>query len=462
MADKGSKIEAEDKTFSTDSIVLPLRDRNESFRFHSAEDLESFIEIEREHWEWLTNINDSWNVYSKHLKINIVDVIVNILSQISSNWKNQNEEVLQEKISNLEGILTCVDFPFSCRKTGNAIAVESKKSKLVAANMLYLCSTPKDGPYLNTEMKRISQEFNAISQIPLNGRVLPLNKYFTESEAYRLKANRILNKIELFGADCEASKLVENLSAMSSGTLDIQNKCKESAIELEAWKSAKKTEYDERVKTDRLELRKLGKKILRKIVSLKTEYIRRSSETLKSSEAIVSNAKDVYLSQIEIDASVTYWKNKKRTHNDSKKMWFIALIALLVTTSASPFLIIKYLPVKELTDDKLLLNVLNPITLITSVLVISLLSFLIRLCSKQFSTQQHLFLEAEERKTMLKTYLALMNEGKLVEQEDRKVALDALFRPAQTGIVAEHGNIVPSDTVVKIIERQSRGVSPNT
>ena len=56
--------------------------------------------------------------------------------------------------------------------------------------------------------------------------------------------------------------------------------------------------------------------------------------------------------------------------------------------------------------------------------------------------------------TMLKTYLALMNENKLAEQEDRKIALDALFRPAQTGMIADHGSIVPSDTVVKIIDRQ--------
>ena len=98
----------------------------------------------------------------------------------------------------------------------------------------------------------------------------------------------------------------------------------------------------------------------------------------------------------------------------------------------------------------------NPLELVSTILAISAISYLIRFFAKQYSTQQHLYLEAEERKVMLLTYLALMNENKLKEQEDRKVALDTLFRPAQTGIFndASH-NVVPSDTIVKIFERQS-------
>lgn len=44
-----------------------------------------------------------------------------------------------------------------------------------------------------------------------------------------------------------------------------------------------------------------------------------------------------------------------------------------------------------------------------------------------------------------------------MEQEDRKIALDALFRPAQTWMVAVQGNIFLSDSVIKIIENQSTG-----
>jgi len=459
MADETSEIDVEDKYCSLNSIVLPLRDKKEGFTFRSVEGLDSFIETEREHWEWLAAAPAPWNVFSKHLKAQLVDKILNTLSTISSHWKSENEEALSTAIGQLENILTYVDFPFSCSKAGKAIAIESSSSNIVGINMLYLCSVPKDGAYTG-EMSNIARQFNTIAQINQNGRVTPITKAFLDSEVYRLKGNRILTKIELFGFDCEVLDLSENLGEVSSKISSIHKECQESSAELESWKISKKNEHDEWVGANKKELKKLGKKLLRKIVSLKTEYIRRSSETLKKSEETVSNAKKVYLSQVELDAAVTYWDGKKTIHNDSKNMWLKVLIALLIATSISPFLIMKYLPVEELADDKLLLNVLNPVTLITSLLVISLLSFAIRLCSRQFSTQQHLFLEAEERKTMLKTYLALMNEGKLVEQEDRKIALDALFRPAQTGMVAEHGNIVPSDSVIKIIERQSVAAKP--
>ncbi len=470
MVDEISEIEAEGTNNLMNSIVLPLRDKKESFTFNSVEELESFIEVEHEHWRWIAAVPAPWNVFSKHLKAQLVDVILNVLSTISLHWKSKNEEKLNERINRLESILTYVDFPFSCRKTGKAIAIESSNSNIVGINMLYLCSTPKDGVYAD-EMSKIAQQFNTVVQMNQNGRVTPLIKAFKESEVYRLKANRILTKIELFGFDCEVHELSKSLGKISGEITDIHRECQESSEELEGWKSSKKNEYDEWVSSNenehdewvssnKNELKKLGKRLLRKILSLKTESIRRSSETLKASEQTVSNAKEVYLSQVELAAAVTYWDGKKTIHNDSKNLWLKVLIALLVATSISPFLIMKYLPVTELAADKLLLNVLNPITLITSLLVISLLSFSIRLCSRQFSTQQHLFLEAEERKTMLKTYLALMNEGKLVEQEDRKIALDALFRPAQTGMVAEHGNIVPSDSIVKIIERQSVAARP--
>jgi hypothetical protein len=453
MTDEDSEIEVEDKSISTESIALPLRDGNEIFTFYSVADFEAFIETEKEHWKWLASVPAPWSVFSSYLKTQVVDVIVTILSTISSHWKSENGEALNERLTQLENILTFIDFPFSCRKTGKAIAYESKSSNIVAVNMLYLCSAPKDGAYTG-EMTTISTQFKTIVKTNQNGRLSTITVAFFDSEVYRLKANRILTKIELFGMDSEVSELVENLSGISGVISDIQRECKESSVELESWKKSKKIEYAEWVTTNRQELRSLGKKLLRKIVSLKTEYLRRSSDTLKLSEKTVDSAKQVYLSQVELAAAVTYWEGKKTTHKESKNMWLKVLIGLLVTTSVSPFLIMKFLPVEELADDKLLLNVLNPITLITSLLVISLLSFSIRLCSRQFSTQQHLFLEAEERKTMLKTYLALMNEGKLVEQEDRKIALDALFRPAQTGMVADHGSIVPSDTVVKIIDRQ--------
>lgn len=44
-----------------------------------------------------------------------------------------------------------------------------------------------------------------------------------------------------------------------------------------------------------------------------------------------------------------------------------------------------------------------------------------------------------------------MSENKLKDSEDRKVALDVLFRPASTGIIQEQGNVMPTDSIIKVI-----------
>ncbi|WP_413664498.1 DUF6161 domain-containing protein [Microbulbifer sp. CNSA002] len=454
MNDEASEIEADNTLSSVKKIKLPLRDGNEPYTFNSVEQLEVFISEEKNCWEWLNGVPAQWSIFSKHLKTHILDVVLSMLSSVASHWKNKDMAAVHQSTARIEDLLNVIDFPFSCRKKGRAILHERKYSNIVSINMLYLSCVPSDG-FQGQEIKKVVDQYLSIASLNRNSHFSKLYKAFVDSEPFRLKANRILNRIELFGIDSEIEKVSEELTKVCNEVSSIKELCEESSSEFESWKSDEKKEYIKWVGETKRDLNVLARKVLRKFVTLKTTYIRRSSKVLSIAEKEVSSAKDVYLSQVELNAAVTYWETKKSTHNNSRKIWLGFLITLLVITSISPFLIMKYLPVKELADDKLLLNVLNPATLITTVLVISILSFSIRLCSKQFSTQQHLYLEAEERKTMLKTYLALMNEGKLVEQEDRKLALDALFRPAQTGMVTESGNIVPSDSVVKIIERQS-------
>ncbi|GGD73522.1 DUF6161 domain-containing protein [Lacimicrobium alkaliphilum] len=381
-----------------------------------------------------------------------------MFSTIVAQWEAQNHEALKQSKGNLEGFLTFIDFPFLCKITGKAIEEEVTESPMVAANMLYLCCAPKKGQY-NQDTNNFVQWYHGIGMPNANGRSSPLFSAFLRSEGYRFKANRILQKLDLFGVDANLQSLGNSLEIATAEILKVKHECEESATDFELWKQSEKSKHEQWKDQQLQDFESYSRQLLRRYVSEKTRYIRRTNEVLQTGEETVEKAKDVYLSQIELDASVTYWESKKDVHKGSRKIWLIAMFALVALTAFSP-LLVSLLPVPDLTEDKLLLNAFNPMTLITSVLLISLLSFCIRLCSKQYSTQQHLYLEAEERKTMLKTYLALMNEGKLVEQEDRKVALDTLFRAAQTGIVAENGSIVPSETIIRIVEKQTAATKP--
>ena len=435
-------------------LLLPLRDGNEAYTFNSVEELESFIANEHKEWAWLENTPTPLIHFSRHLKTNVVNALLDLLSSIAEHWKDQNIEALNDDLTQLSNILTAMNFPFLCRSIGDAISRELIRSEIVAMNMLYLACTPNSGDH-SAETTRILQKYDSISEFSNNGRVSTVTKAFLDSEGFRLKANRILGRLEILNINGGVSELTSQLENISKSVGAIQKECEESFIEFEGWKASHKSAHTDWIDASEDELRGLGKRILKKYVRLKRDYFRRSAGLLEASEETVEKARQIYHSQIELDSAVEYWRNKRDSHRKSKNVWLVVLIGLLLSTGIAPFVIFQYLPVENFADDKLLLNIINPITLITSILVISLLSFTIRMCSRQFSTQQHLFLEAVERMTMLKTYLALMNENKLTEQEDRKIALDALFRPAKTGIIADHGSIVPSDTVVKIIDRQS-------
>jgi hypothetical protein len=52
-------------------------------------------------------------------------------------------------------------------------------------------------------------------------------------------------------------------------------------------------------------------------------------------------------------------------------------------------------------------------------------------------SQVHLYTDASERVVMAKTYIALLREGQGMKDEDRRLILQALFRPAVTGIVKD-------------------------
>jgi hypothetical protein len=75
------------------------------------------------------------------------------------------------------------------------------------------------------------------------------------------------------------------------------------------------------------------------------------------------------------------------------------------------------------------------------VAIIGLVSVLgvwaVRLLVRLFLSNSHLATDADERVTLVKTYLALMEADKLPFDDDKKLILEALFRPASDGMVKE-------------------------
>lgn len=63
----------------------------------------------------------------------------------------------------------------------------------------------------------------------------------------------------------------------------------------------------------------------------------------------------------------------------------------------------------------------------------------IRLIVRMFLSHIHLSTDAAERVTMVKTYLSLVEAGGTLSDDDRKLILQAVFRPASDGLVKDEG-----------------------
>ena len=84
------------------------------------------------------------------------------------------------------------------------------------------------------------------------------------------------------------------------------------------------------------------------------------------------------------------------------------------------------------------------------ILSITLTIWFVRILMKIALSNYHLAVDAKERIVMIRTYLALMQEGKGFEQDDRKVILDNIFRPTNHGIIKDEASITITDILSAI------------
>lgn len=77
----------------------------------------------------------------------------------------------------------------------------------------------------------------------------------------------------------------------------------------------------------------------------------------------------------------------------------------------------------------------------TVILIATFGIWLVRVCVQLLYSHAHLAADAEERSTMIQTYLAMLRETQLpLKEEHRLLILQSLFRPGTTGVVKDDGS----------------------
>lgn len=149
-----------------------------------------------------------------------------------------------------------------------------------------------------------------------------------------------------------------------------------------------------------------------------------------------------YREQLQLAAPTTYWTKKQSRHRNLAigfGIWCV-LYALAATLYVSLTLAGEYdaalkLPAGTSWVPYVLLGARG--------LFVSIVVFWAgRIFVRMFLSQLHLSMDAHERSTMVMTYLALTQDGRITPEE-RPLVLQPLFRPTSDGIVKDDGSADP-------------------
>jgi len=162
-----------------------------------------------------------------------------------------------------------------------------------------------------------------------------------------------------------------------------------------------------------------------------------SSELTKAKEDL-ENLTKTYDDKLALQASVRYWKSQEKYHK-SASIWFaiatgvaVAIVLYSLITFANNHLAVGF---KDIQVSRLLI----------SALLASFGVWIVKICANLFMSHNHLRTDAQERRTMIHTYLALLRKGQGPREEDRQLILQTLFRPSNTGMIKEDAG--PSNLV---------------
>jgi hypothetical protein len=158
------------------------------------------------------------------------------------------------------------------------------------------------------------------------------------------------------------------------------------------------------------------------------------AEALLSYKTEMSDLTRAFKDGMALRGPVEYWSSKATLHQSKSTnlmRWSFGSIAILTVILGG----IAWWIAHDLKTDA------APAAWKVSVLVLVgvLGVWVVRLVIRMWLSHAHLATDANERVTMVQTYLALIEDGKMTKDEDRALVLTPLFRPAADGLVKDEG-----------------------
>jgi|GEM_PF-5407924 len=185
------------------------------------------------------------------------------------------------------------------------------------------------------------------------------------------------------------------------------------------------------------------------------EFSTKSTEQLTAGKTELDNIRDTYDERLAVQSSVDYWTKRAESHHEEKdraRNFFASYLALLILAIViSATLIARSITPAQAVEfaNSPLVGSYWPVTVLVGLSLLFI--WPLRIAARLYLSNVHLGIAAEERVTMINTFLALLRSDKALEPEDRKLILDSLFRHLATGIVKDDG--APTNAVIEAISK---------
>jgi hypothetical protein len=150
----------------------------------------------------------------------------------------------------------------------------------------------------------------------------------------------------------------------------------------------------------------------------------------------LDGTRNAYEKFMELEGPVRYWRGRGRENlRSAKRVRNFLIFYAFLATGVLYFLFdhaAKFIPAEGQSVPYAALFKVGAFTL----LVTTAIFWIGRILLRVYFSDRHLAKDAEERRTMIMTFLALAKKNNVAD-DDRKLVLSAIFRPGADGIVKE-------------------------
>ena len=381
--------------------ITDRQNKQADLNFYSETELKEWVKNELVAWEWLksagggSSVQNLWNrTFALH------NGIISALERLETATPPQALQLIEQIKSNLNS-LSKEGIKFDS-KDARAIGIISHSTSPVFAQNLLLLHL---GRFTD-------QKARAAVHFELEKRGCDATWIKNAEAQFNALTDRASARTSQFTDEVEAQK-----SLISSQNAEFTELCDRS----------QKINDDNRVYT----------------LKLLDEFKTKQLAIATTAEADFNRVKSLYEEFMQLRGPVTYWTKKADTHF-WHSFWIVIaysvglfFLVLIVFGEVTMFVLPLLEPTKEgEIRDVAIANAIPRLGIV--LLTVTLGVWPLRLLTKTLLSQLHLASDSRHRATVLTTYLAMLEANKLDDKE-RKVILETLFRPASTGVVKDDG-----------------------